>query len=98
HSSSPPRRSSDLVLEDADLEMAARAAVWAGFVTSGQVCSRVGRVFVVSEVAERFMSAVAREAGQVRHGPLAGDGIDVGPLAGAGGVEQVRTAVGEALA
>src|SRR3954447_12381336 len=43
-----------IVLEDADLELAARTAVWAAFMTSGQVCARVGRIFVAAPVAERF--------------------------------------------
>src|SRR5690606_31255833 len=35
-----------IVLEDANLERAANAAVWGGFFMAGQVCMSVERVFV----------------------------------------------------
>ena len=87
-----------IVLADADLEMAARAAVWGGFLTSGQVCGRVGRVFVDAAVAAPFTAAVARQAGVVRRQGAPTDGFDMGPLTVAAGRGQVRLAVEEALA
>jgi succinate-semialdehyde dehydrogenase/glutarate-semialdehyde dehydrogenase len=87
-----------IVLEDADIAMAAQAAVWGGFVTSGQVCGRVGRVFVAAAVAERFTAAVVAQTRRVQHATRTGDGVDVGPLAVAASLSHVRLAVDEALA
>jgi succinate-semialdehyde dehydrogenase/glutarate-semialdehyde dehydrogenase len=86
-----------IVLEDADLQMAARAAIWGGFVTSGQVCGRAGRVLVAAPVAGRFLAAVTREAEQVRHATQVAEGVDMGPLTTAVSLAHVRMAVGEAL-
>jgi acyl-CoA reductase-like NAD-dependent aldehyde dehydrogenase len=86
-----------IVLEDADLEFAARGAVWGAYVAGGQVCARVARVLVAAPVADRFLAAVAREAARVR--PTAPDGAgDLGPLTAAAGLGHVRLAVEEALA
>ena len=87
-----------IVLADADLAMAARAAVWGGFLTSGQVCGRVGRVLVAQSVAERFLALLQTEAGRVRHAAQPGDGIDIGPLTTAAGLGHARLLVSEALA
>lgn len=47
-----------IVCKDADLEMAARAAVWGAFTNSGQACSSVERVYVHSDIAKDFTRKV----------------------------------------
>ncbi|MFT3926990.1 MAG: aldehyde dehydrogenase family protein [Myxococcales bacterium] len=74
-------KSSMIVLRDADLPRAARAAVWSGFAHSGQVCIRTERVFVEEPVADAFIELCRREAERLRHGPgRAPDDIDVGAM------------------
>jgi len=50
-----------LVLEDADIEAAARWGAWGSFYNSGQTCIAVERVYVVEEVYDAFLSAVLDE-------------------------------------
>lgn len=50
-----------IVLEDANLENAARAAVWGAFANSGQACSSVERCYVHESIAEKFTEAVVAE-------------------------------------
>jgi succinate-semialdehyde dehydrogenase/glutarate-semialdehyde dehydrogenase len=52
-----------VVLDDADVEAAARAAVRGAYYNAGQVCCATGRVLVASAVRERFVEA-ARAAAQ----------------------------------
>ncbi|PRB00856.1 aldehyde dehydrogenase [Microbacterium sp. MYb64] len=52
-----------VVLDDADVEAAARAAVRGAYYNAGQVCCATGRVLVASSVRERFVEA-ARAAAQ----------------------------------
>lgn len=87
-----------LVLADADLRMAARAAVWGGFLTAGQVCSRVARIFVDGRVIDRFTDAIRLETERVRHAPSAVHGVDIGPLVASAGLSHVRLSAEEALA
>lgn len=47
-----------IVCRDADLEMAARAAVWGAFTNSGQACSSVERVYVHNSIAKDFTRRV----------------------------------------
>jgi betaine-aldehyde dehydrogenase len=57
-----------IVLGDADLERAANAAVWGGFVNSGQVCISVERVYVEAPVYDEFVARVVDKVKALRHG------------------------------
>ncbi len=54
-----------IVCRDADLEMAARAAVWGAFTNSGQACSSVERVYVHNSVREEFTRKVVEKTLQL---------------------------------
>jgi acyl-CoA reductase-like NAD-dependent aldehyde dehydrogenase len=58
-----------IVLADADVERAARAAVWSGFAHSGQICIRTERVLIEESVADRFVEICAEEIGRLRQAP-----------------------------
>lgn len=47
-----------IVCEDADVETAARAAVWGGFLNAGQVCTSVERVYVQRDIYDPFLERV----------------------------------------
>ena len=57
-----------IVCADADLERAARGAVYGAFTNSGQVCTSTERVYVVDEVADAFTRKVVEETGRLRQG------------------------------
>jgi succinate-semialdehyde dehydrogenase/glutarate-semialdehyde dehydrogenase len=69
-----------VVLEDADLANAARAAVWGGFANAGQACASIERCYVHESVAPEFTKLVVEETRKLRVGPPAGDEIDVGSM------------------
>lgn len=69
-----------IVLEDADLEKAAEAAVWGGLVNSGQMCSSIERVYVSDKVSERFISLVTEKVKALRQGPEDGPEVDIGAI------------------
>lgn len=68
-----------IVLEDADLEKAAKFAAFNSFRNCGQVCVSTERIFVVEEVADDFEEALAELASafQVGNGL---EGADIGPM------------------
>jgi acyl-CoA reductase-like NAD-dependent aldehyde dehydrogenase len=68
-----------IVLDDANLERAANAAVWGGFFMAGQVCMSVERLFVVDGVADELVRRIVDKTARLRLGPSTGD-VDVGPL------------------
>jgi succinate-semialdehyde dehydrogenase/glutarate-semialdehyde dehydrogenase len=55
-----------IVCADADIDRAARGAVWAAFYGCGQLCISVERAYVVDAVYDEFVQAVKTEARRVR--------------------------------
>lgn len=58
-----------IVLADADVPAAARAAVWGAFANSGQVCIRPERFLVEAPVAAAFAEHCRAELARLRQGP-----------------------------
>lgn len=69
-----------IVLEDANIANAARAAVWGGFNNSGQACASIERCYVHKSIAPEFIDAVVKETASLRQGPTTSDEIDVGAM------------------
>ena len=87
-----------IVLPDANLEHAVAGAVWAGFANAGQTCSGIERVYVMREVAERFISGVVAGAQSLRIGdPMSWD-TEIGPMVSRAQFELVRELVDDAVA
>jgi acyl-CoA reductase-like NAD-dependent aldehyde dehydrogenase len=57
-----------VVCEDADIERAARGAVFGAFSNAGQVCTSTERVYVVDAVADAFTRRVLEETAALRQG------------------------------
>ncbi|HEX6228325.1 MAG TPA: aldehyde dehydrogenase family protein, partial [Solirubrobacterales bacterium] len=69
-----------IVCADADLDNAISGGVWGGFANAGQTCSGIERVYVVKELADRFVEGVARETQTMTVGdPMQWD-TEIGPM------------------
>jgi succinate-semialdehyde dehydrogenase/glutarate-semialdehyde dehydrogenase len=64
-----------IVFDDANLELAAGAAVWGAFCNSGQSCSSVERLYVQEGVVDRLTKLVVERTRELKQG--AGDSEDV---------------------
>src|SRR5215207_4779 len=69
-----------VVLEDADIESAASAAVWGAFANSGQACASVERCYVHEKIADDFLRRVVEKTRALRQDAGAGDGVDIGAM------------------
>jgi acyl-CoA reductase-like NAD-dependent aldehyde dehydrogenase len=69
-----------LVLDDADIEIASRGAVWGAFVNAGQTCLSVERCYVHRSLYRPFLEACMRLTQQLRVGNGMDPEIEVGPL------------------
>ena len=78
-----------VVLEDADLDAAAQAAVTAAYACAGQWCTSTSRVVVLREVAEALTERIVALAGRM----VVGDGLDpattMGPVCGTEQLESI---------
>ena len=69
-----------VVLDDANLENAARAAVWGGFANAGQACASIERCYVHESIAREFTERVVDETRKLKVGPPDGEAVDVGSM------------------
>jgi acyl-CoA reductase-like NAD-dependent aldehyde dehydrogenase len=69
-----------LVLADANLDHAVAGALWGGFANAGQTCSGIERVYVLREVAERFIEGVVEGAKRLRVGDPDSWDTEIGPM------------------
>jgi acyl-CoA reductase-like NAD-dependent aldehyde dehydrogenase len=85
-----------IVLDDADVDLAAHAAVWGAMFNAGQTCVSVERVYVLEQVYDRFVDAVVRDVLNLKMG--AGEGYDFGALIDDGQVTVTERHVADAVA
>jgi acyl-CoA reductase-like NAD-dependent aldehyde dehydrogenase len=69
-----------IVCADADLANAVSGSVWGGFANAGQTCSGIERVYVVDEVADRFLDGVVRETERLTVGDPREWTTEIGPM------------------
>ena len=69
-----------IVLADADLDRAANATAYGGFVNTGQVCMSIERIYVEEPVYDEFLGKLAAKVGELRQGQ---DGRNYGAEQGA---------------
>ncbi|MGM7702533.1 aldehyde dehydrogenase family protein [Pseudalkalibacillus sp. Hm43] len=79
-----------IVCEDAELDRAARAAVWGSFFHSGQVCVSIERVYVHKDVYDLFLEKVISLTEELST-------KDYGRLTTEGGWQEVKRQVDEAV-
>ncbi len=84
-----------IVCADANLERAARAAVWGGLVNCGQTCISVERIFVVDSVHDRFVQLVREQVESLRVGGP-DEFADVGPMIFARQISTVERHIADA--
>ena len=85
-----------IVLEDADLEVAASGAVWGSFSNAGQTCSAVERLYVHEKIAEPFIQRVLEKTRRLRQAEGSAEGTDVGPMSSEMQLSKVSHQVEEA--
>jgi acyl-CoA reductase-like NAD-dependent aldehyde dehydrogenase len=91
-------KDAQIVLADAPLDHAVAGCVWAAFANAGQTASGIERVYVMREVAERFIDGVVAAAREVRVGdPLEWD-TEVGPLISAAHRDRLVELLDDAVA
>ena len=84
-----------VVCADADLDRAARGAVFGAFSNSGQVCTSTERVYVVDEVAEAFTAKCVELTSELRQGS-SGE-FDVGAIIWPGQIDIIESHVRDAV-
>lgn len=87
-----------IVLADADITAAAKAAVVGRFQNNGQSCIAAKRIIVQQEVQEAFIAALLVEVGKLVVGDPLDESTDIGPLVNEQAAEKMELFVADALA
>ena len=69
-----------LVLADADLDMAADAAVSAAYGSAGERCMAISVVLASDAIADQLVEKIQERIPSIKVGPAADDGNEMGPL------------------
>jgi len=85
-----------IVCRDADVERAARAAVWGAYTNCGQTCMAVERVYAVDSVYDAFVDRVVELTAKVRQG--SGRAADIGAVTHEGQLRIIESHLSDALA
>jgi acyl-CoA reductase-like NAD-dependent aldehyde dehydrogenase len=86
-----------IVLADANIENAARAAVWGAFANSGQACASVERCYVHESIAAEFISRVVVETKALKQGSPLERETDVGSMTSERQLSIVEDHIADAL-
>jgi acyl-CoA reductase-like NAD-dependent aldehyde dehydrogenase len=87
-----------IVLADANVDVAASAAVWGSYTNCGQVCLSVERLFVEQSIEETFLALCVEKTKKLRLGPGCDPATDVGPLIRPQHVQRMSDLVNDAAA
>lgn len=86
-----------IVCSDADLDIASRAACWAAYLNTGQVCTGAKRIFVFRDIADAFTRRVVKFTRSLVIGNGMDPRTDIGPMINLSQLEEVHTRVTDAV-
>ncbi|MBU8567253.1 aldehyde dehydrogenase family protein [Virgibacillus pantothenticus] len=79
-----------IVLEDADLDLAAEGIIWSAFGTSGQRCTACSRVIVHEHVKEQLEERLLVKLEELTIGNGLDESVKVGPIINRAGLEKIK--------
>lgn len=79
-----------IVMDDADLNLAAEGILWSAFGTSGQRCTACSRVIVHEDVKEELEQQLLAEMKKLTIGNGLDESMKVGPIINEAGMEKIK--------
>ena len=73
-------KNAQIVMDDADLELAVEGALWGAFGTTGQRCTATSRLIVHRDVAKRVTDDLVARAQAIKIGDGLDETVEMGPL------------------
>jgi aldehyde dehydrogenase (NAD+) len=83
-------KNAQIVMEDADLELALEGALWGAFGTTGQRCTATSRLLLHDRIHDEMLSRLVERVRALKLGDGRKKGTDVGPLVGKPSIEKVE--------
>jgi aldehyde dehydrogenase (NAD+) len=83
-------KNAQIVMDDADLDLALEGALWGAFGTTGQRCTATSRLLLQDGIHDEMLSKLVERVRALKLGDGRKKGTDVGPLVGKPSVEKVE--------
>lgn len=83
-------KNAQIVMADADLDLALEGALWGAFGTTGQRCTATSRLILHKPIKERFLKLLVERARNIRIGNGLDEKTEMGPLVNEGQRETVE--------
>jgi alpha-ketoglutaric semialdehyde dehydrogenase len=83
-------KNAQIVMDDADLDLALEGALWGAFGTTGQRCTATSRLILQRGIHDRFLSLLLDKAKALKLGDGRKEGTEVGPLIHDASLEKVE--------
>ncbi|MBU4246185.1 MAG: aldehyde dehydrogenase family protein [Nanoarchaeota archaeon] len=90
-------KSPGIVLEDADLDLAAKECISGALKYSGQRCDAISRILVVESVADEFTKKILAELPKWKLGSPKNADISIGPIINQKALEKIDALVNDAV-
>jgi benzaldehyde dehydrogenase (NAD) len=91
-------KNSLIILEDADLDLAAKNVAWGAYLHQGQICMATGRVLVHASIADALTQRLVEKANHLPVGDPARAHVALGPLINEKQRDRVHAIVTQAVA
>jgi len=87
-------KNAQIVMPDADLDLAVDGVLWGAFGTTGQRCTATSRLLLHEDVHDRLLELLVGRVTRLRLGPGLDEGTEVGPMINGGAVAKCEEYVG----
>ncbi len=83
-------KNGQIVMEDADLNLALEGALWGAFGTTGQRCTATSRVILHREIKKKMTDMLVARAEKIKAGDGSDETVEMGPLINEAAREKVQ--------
>jgi aldehyde dehydrogenase (NAD+) len=83
-------KNAQIVMEDADLDLALEGALWGAFGTTGQRCTATSRLILHRDVKQKLTDALVARAEKIKIGNGLDENVEMGPLINQAAREKVQ--------
>jgi aldehyde dehydrogenase (NAD+) len=86
-------KNAQLVMDDADLDLALEGVLWGAFGTTGQRCTATSRLILHEKIHDTFLEMLVERTKKLKLGDGLQPGVDVGPCVNQGQQDTVKSYV-----
>jgi len=84
-------KNAQIVMDDANLELALEGVLWGAFGTTGQRCTATSRLILHKNIHNKFIDMLLEKTGQLKLGDGLLDTTDVGPVVNEGARDNIHS-------